>query len=163
MSVYSYEHPLIGKVTYVTDHNPPLYGDTISFINGFEPSSQLAVVHIPQLVGKANSESNLYFHIKAHRQLQTAFAEIEKQGLLDIITQCNSVFKMRLRRPTSGYFSSLPSNHAFGLALDINQNDGEGGVSCAPLAPVFQYYGFTWGKTFSMAPDATHFEIKKFL
>lgn len=163
MSVYSYEHPLVGKVTYVTDHNPPIFGDSISFITGFEPSAQLGFVHIPQLVGKANADSNFYFHKTAHKQLQTVFMEIEKQGLLDIITQCNCAFKMRLRRPTSGYFSSLPSNHAFGLALDINQNDGMGGISCAPLAPVFQYYGFTWGKTFSMAPDATHFEIQKFL
>lgn len=163
MSVYACEHPLLGKVTYVTEHNPPLFGDNINFISGFDPDIQLGFVHIPQLSGKPNADSNLYFHKKAHNQLKSAFAEIEKQGLLDIITQCNSVFKMRLRKPTSGYFSSLPSNHAFGLALDINQDDGINGLSSAPLAPIFQYYGFTWGKTFSMAPDPMHFEVKKFL
>ncbi len=160
MSDYSYNHPLFGDVFYTTAHTPAIFGDDIKFTAGFD-FHDLATIHIPQLVGRLNLLSDIYFHKKAHQQLLDAFIEIEQVGLLDVIKEFNSVFSMRLRRPTSGVFSSLPSNHAFGIAIDINQGDGGNGITSAPLAPIFAKYGFVWGNNFT-SPDPMHYEVSQF-
>ncbi|HVK90087.1 MAG TPA: M15 family metallopeptidase [Mycoplana sp.] len=56
--------------------------------------------------------------------------------------------------------SKEPSNHSFGIAIDLNSKDGCNGCTTAPLAPVFQNYGFKWGKSFN---DPMHYEIMKFI
>ncbi|WP_312385148.1 M15 family metallopeptidase [Atlantibacter subterraneus] len=161
MSSYSYNHPLFGYVTYETAHTPAIFGDDITFTSGFN-TDDLSMIHIPQLAGITNFVSTIYFHNKAHNQLLSAFMEIENEGLLHHITNFNSVFNMRLRRPTNGKFSTLPSNHSFGIAIDINQGDGQNGISSAPLAPIFLKYGFGWGNNFT-SPDPMHYEVNQFL
>jgi hypothetical protein len=45
-------------------------------------------------------------------------------------------------------------------AIDLNSDDGSLGESVAPVAPVFQAHGFTWGKAFN---DLMHFEVNRFV
>jgi hypothetical protein len=65
-----------------------------------------------------------------------------------------------LRKPTDGSLSKLPSNHAFGIAIDLNADDGSLGKSVAPVAPVFEALGFKWGISFR---DLMHFEVEEFI
>ena len=88
------------------------------------------------------------------------FNEIEAAGLLHHVKSCAGTLNVRLRKPTSGALSKLPSNHAFGIAIDLNEDDPGFGDSVAPVASFFEANGFTWGKAFN---DPMHFEINRFL
>ena len=102
----------------------------------------------------------LRFHKEAHAQLLTAFADIERLNLLKHIKTCAGSLNFRLRKPISGALSKLPSNHAFGIAIDLNADDGSNGGSVAPVAPVFEALGFNWGISFN---DPMHFEVEEFI
>lgn len=59
-----------------------------------------------------------------------AFADIERLGLLHHIDSCAGSLNSRLKKPTKGGVSKEPSNHAFGIAIDLNAEDGSfGGFS----------------------------------
>jgi hypothetical protein len=118
-------------------------------------------LQVPQLKGIPGSNNGkLKFHKKGHAQLLQAFDDIERLGLLKHIKTCAGSLNFRLRKPTSGVLSKLPSNHAFGIAIDLNADDGSLGGSVAPVAPVFEALGFLWGKAFN---DPMHFEVEEFL
>jgi hypothetical protein len=156
----TYNHPLFGLVRFKTANQKWIYGDDITFISGFDPSV-ITDVTIPELRNITGSHHGvLKFHEKGHKQLQAAFQQIKNDGLTHHIHTCGGTLNMRLRRPISGKLSRLPSNHAFGTAIDLNEDDGSNGGSVAPVAPVFRTHGFTWGKSFN---DPMHFEIKSFL
>ncbi|WP_271893332.1 M15 family metallopeptidase [Candidatus Phyllobacterium onerii] len=160
MSIASYNHPLFGLVTFKTKHSGWVRGDDITFASGFD-INQIQVVHIPQLEKIPGTHGgNLKFHQRAHAQVLAAFAEIERLGLMHHIKTCAGSLNFRLKKPTSGRLSKEPSNHAFGIAIDLNADDGSLGASVAPVAPVFESLGFRWGKAFS---DPMHFEIKTFV
>jgi len=76
------------------------------------------------------------------------------------VDTCAGSLNFRLRKPTSGNLSKLPSNHAFGIAIDLNADDGSNGKSVSPVAPVFEALGFRWGIEFN---DPMHFEIDEFI
>lgn len=86
--------------------------------------------------------------------------DIERLGLLKHIKTCAGSLNFRLRKPTNGALSKTPSNHAFGIAIDLNSDDGSLGESVAPVAPVFQKLWFVWGKSFA---DPMHFEVARFI
>ena len=60
------------------------------------------------------------------------FADLERLDLLRHIKSCAGSLNFRLRKPTDGSLSKLPSNHAFGLAIDLNADDHSLGKSVAP-------------------------------
>jgi hypothetical protein len=93
-------------------------------------------------------------------RLLMAFADIERLDLLKHIKTCAGSVNFRLRKPINGSLSKLPSNHAFGIAIDLNADDGSNGASVAPVAPVFEALGFTWGVAFN---DPMHFEVEEFI
>lgn len=160
MPTGSYEHPLLGQVTFKTKSSRWVRGDPITFTSGFEPKTEIEDVHVPQLVGVPGADGGYFpFHVRAHEQVKAAFAELESQGLLHHIKTFEGAFVPRLRRPTNGSLSKLPSNHAFGLELDINADDGTNGGSARPLEPVFSRHGFLWGQVFH---DPMHFEVRLF-
>ncbi|WP_084567220.1 M15 family metallopeptidase [Mesorhizobium sp. LNJC391B00] len=160
MPTASYNHPLFGLVTFKTKHSTWVRGDDITFISGFDVS-QIKKVHIPQLEKIPGTHGgNLEFHQRAHAQVLATFAEIERLGLLHHIKTCAGSLNFRLKKPTSGRLSKEPSNHAFGIAIDLNADDGSLGASVAPVAPVFENLGFRWGKAFN---DPMHFEVKTFI
>jgi len=161
MPTGTYNHSLFGKVTFETEHREKwVRGDHITFTKGFD-IKDITKVTIPQLVGiKGVKDGVLPFHKKGHAQLKKSFIEIQTAGLLPIIKTCGGSLNFRLRRPISGKLSKLPSQHAFGIAIDLNEDDGKNGQTVAPLAPIFKANGFTWGKAFN---DPMHFEISKFV
>jgi hypothetical protein len=156
----TFAHPLFGTITFETASPEWKRGDKIIFVQGFDPS-QVTLIRIPQLVDVPGSTGGrLKFHKRGHAQLLRAFSQVESQGLLQYVKTCAGTFNPRLRKPTSGALSKLPSNHAFGIAIDLNESDSGFGDSVAPLAPIFQANGFTWGKAFN---DPMHFELNQFL
>jgi hypothetical protein len=129
-------------------------------LSGFD-TSNIQPVTIPQLAHVPGSNhGTLRFHKRAHDQVLAVFADIERLGLLNHIKTCAGALNFRLRKPVSGALSKLPSNHAFGIAIDLNADDGSLGASVAPVAPVFEAFKFKWGKSFN---DPMHFEVENFV
>jgi hypothetical protein len=156
----TFVHPLFGSIQFQTEQDTWKRGDHIRFLSGFD-SADVVKLFIPQLEHVPGSNGGqLRFHRKGHAQLLRAFQEIEQQGLMRHITSCAGTVNRRLRKPTSGALSKLPSNHAFGIAIDLNESDPGFGDSVAPVAPLFEKYGFHWGKSFN---DPMHFEVQRFL
>lgn len=156
----NYVHPLFGLVEFTTESTEWVRGDQIKFTAGFDVS-EVKLVQIPQLANIPGSHNGkLYFHSRGHEQLHMVFADIELLGLLGYIKTYGGSFNPRLKKPISGRLSKEPSNHAFGIAIDINSDDGSNGASVAPLAPLFEALGFQWGNSFK---DPMHFEVKKFI
>jgi len=156
----SFDHPLFGHVRFRTVSPEWKRGDSIVFLSGFN-GNDVTPILIPQLRDiPGSSHGSLRFHKLGHEQLLAAFKVIEARGQLHFIKTCAGTLNARLRKPTSGALSKLPSNHAFGIAIDLNEDDPGFGDSVAPVAPVFQAFGFTWGKAFN---DPMHFEVNRFL
>ncbi|PJR66822.1 MULTISPECIES: M15 family metallopeptidase [Klebsiella] len=159
MPLSSFIHPLFGEVTFRTASPEWKRGDAIFFISGFN-INDVTPITIPQLKGiPGSNDGELHFHRLAHQQILAVFKAIEEQGYLHLVKSCAGTLNPRLRKPTSGALSKLPSNHAFGIAIDLNEDDPGFGDSVAPFAPIFQSFGFTWGKSFN---DPMHFEVNQF-
>jgi hypothetical protein len=153
-------HPLFGPIRFRTVDSTWVRGGQIVFLSGFD-TNDIQPVNIPQLANIPGSHGGrLHFHKRAHAQVLMVFADIERLGLLDHIKTCAGSLNSRLKKPTSGALSKEPSNHAFGIAIDLNADDGSLGASVAPVAPVFEALQFKWGKSFS---DPMHFEVKTFV
>jgi hypothetical protein len=154
-------HPLFGLVRFRTAHAAKwVRGDAITFLSGFNTDDIKPVV-IPQLAHIPGADNGtLRFHVRAHEQIKMAFADIERLGLMHHIRTCQGALNYRLKKPTNGGLSKLPSNHAFGIAIDLNADDGSLGQSVAPVAPVFEAFKFKWGKSFN---DPMHFEVRSFI
>ena len=160
MPTSTFTHPLFGSVTFKTKHDTWVRGDDITFISGFNVKD-ITWVTIPELKNIPGSHGGMVqFHKNGHAQLKAAFKELAAEGMLPIIKTFGGSLNFRLRRPTSGKLSKLPSNHAFAIAIDLNEDDGSNGGSVAPVAPILKKHGFLWGKAFS---DPMHFEIETFL
>ncbi len=156
----SFTHPLFGQVRFRTNHDVWIRGDGISFISGFDVND-ITLLFVPQLQNiPGSNHGKLQFHKRAHAQLAKAFEDIERLNLLKHVKTCAGSLNFRLRKPISGALSKLPSNHAFGIAIDLNSDDGSNGGSVAPVAPVFEALGFKWGISFN---DPMHFEVEEFI
>jgi hypothetical protein len=151
---------LFGEVTFKTKKPIWVRDDDITFIRGFNVND-IKKVHVSQLEGvRGIKKGDLSFHKRGHAQLMAVFEGLERLNLLTFITSCAGSLNFRLRKPVNGGLRKLPSNHAFGIALDLNSDDKELGASVAPVAPVFEAFGFKWGKSFN---DPMHFEIDEFI
>jgi hypothetical protein len=64
---------------------------------------------------------------------------------------------------SDGTLTTTPSNHSWGLALDVNAPDNPfGGTSHTidrPMADLWNAYGFRWGGDYSTTKDWMHFEF----
>lgn len=156
----SFDHPLFGHIAFRTVSPEWKRGDKIIFLSGFDLADVTPML-IPQLRNVTGSNrGKLQFHKRGQAQLLKVFSTIESQGLLQHVKTCAGTLNPRLRKPTSDALSKLPSNHSFGIAIDLNEDDPGFGDSVAPVAPIFQAFGFTWGKAFN---DPMHFELNRFL
>src|SRR5436190_18150109 len=103
MTTVTYEHPLLGKETFKTKSDTWVRGDPITFTSGFDPSTEVGIVEIPQQKSVTGANGGRFqFHRRAHAQLKAAFEEIEKKGLLQHIVEFGGGFNPRLRKPTDG-------------------------------------------------------------
>ncbi|MEJ1166396.1 M15 family metallopeptidase [Variovorax sp. CCNWLW186] len=165
----SYNHPLFGTVVYEFEGTEENYdrGAEITIISGFD-SRAIKKVLIPQLVGIKGSDGikDGWFglHERGHAQLEMVFSELERLDLMKHVDEAGGTINRRLRKPFNALGqkvkSTLPSNHAFGIAVDINPDAPNQGETTAPLAHVFLALGFNWGATFN---DPMHFEVAKFI
>jgi hypothetical protein len=121
-------------------------------------------IEVPQLAKVTGARTTIAFNKAAADALKAAWLEIEQQGLLDRVISWDGAFVKRTIRGSS----TILSNHACGLAFDINvavhsfgrapPAAGERG-SVRELVPIFAKHGFVWGGD-ATRPDGGHFEFK---
>jgi len=91
-------------------------------------------------------------------QLKAALAEVQARGLANTIHSTAGCYYPRFIAGTSSL-----SNHAFGLAIDINAPENERGTAGQmnrQVVQIFESWGFTWGGTWHYT-DPMHFEMNK--
>ena len=91
-------------------------------------------------------------------QLKAALAEVQARGLAATIHSTAGCYYPRFIAGTSSL-----SNHAFGLAIDINApENGRGtiGQMDRTVVQIFEKWGFTWGGTWHYT-DPMHFEMNR--
>jgi len=91
-------------------------------------------------------------------QLKAALAEVQQRGLANTIHSTAGCYYPRFIAGTSSL-----SNHAFGLAIDINAPENERGTAGQmnrQVVQIFESWGFTWGGTWHYT-DPMHFEMNK--
>jgi hypothetical protein len=129
-------------------------------------ADKLVTVHVPQLVGLdcygSPFKGNVRIHRAAALPLVDAFNEIEAAGMRPLLKSWGGSFvPRRIRGKTT------LSNHAYGLAFDINMKWNGLGVPPAlagevgtvrPLVPIFEKYGFYWGGFYKSRKDGMHLE-----
>jgi hypothetical protein len=100
-------------------------------------------------------------HVALFPQIRGVIREIVQRGLQDTIHSFSGCFSPRhiLADPTAGL-----SHHAWGIALDLNVQQGnlfgETPHQDPRLVEVFERWGFVWGGTF-IVPDGMHFEYHR--
>jgi D-alanyl-D-alanine carboxypeptidase/Putative peptidoglycan binding domain len=132
--------------------------------------ANLKTVYVPQLKNIRNPPSNcrITFNIKTANQLQALWEAWEKAGMLKCIITWDGSFASRTQRGNS----NVVSNHAYGLAFDINSRWN--GFKAFPalrrtygsvcdLVPLANEYGFFWGGHFKRHYDGMHFEVARIL
>lgn len=137
----------------------------VVFLDGWD-NRNLVTATIPELakvsgVGGVNTDTRVRFHRGAIGQLQAAFAEIEEAGLLDEINSWCAAFAPRTIRGSGGQLS----DHALGLAFDINCSDFPYGKpfdaqkqsGFLKVVAIFKKHGFAWGGD-ARVPDPMHFQ-----
>jgi peptidoglycan hydrolase-like protein with peptidoglycan-binding domain len=129
-------------------------------------ADNIVTVEIPQLAGVEGAPSNgkIPFHRKGVDQLKGLFAEVERQGLKDLIISFAGSFVPRMVR---GSLTDL-SNHSWGTAFDINAPEnwlkqqpasvGKKG-SLLKIVPIANSFGFYWGGHYRRRLDGMHFEL----
>jgi hypothetical protein len=129
-------------------------------------ATKLCKIHLPQTVGLdcygSSFRGNITIHKAAAQPLADAFAEIEAAGLQHLLLSWGGSFVPRRIRG-----SDALSNHAYGLAFDVNMAQNGLGVVPAlagntgtvrPLVPIFEKHGFYWGGWYRSRKDGMHFE-----
>jgi hypothetical protein len=111
-----------------------------------------------------NAEVPILGTVTCHRllipRLVGALTEIEEEGLAELIdpeTYGGCYVPRFIDRDTTKPLS----NHAFGLALDLNTTTnqlGTKGNMDPRIVEIFQKWGFNWGGAWRPRPDPMHFE-----
>jgi hypothetical protein len=135
---------------------------TVNFAEGWDEKN-IVPVEIRQLRGipGAAESGKIRFYREAAADLQAAFAEIEKRQLLSLIKSWDGAY-----RPRTVLRSSQVSNHAWGIAFDINVESNPYGQTPPPahekgsvveLVPIFAAHHFEWGGSYQK-PEGNHFQ-----
>ncbi len=154
---------MFGLITFTVDKWE--YGAPIlNFTSGFDLNDVTNLV-VPELIGKPGSEDGVVqFHKRFHGQALQAFRDLGTLNLIKYIHQVDAPLFPRLKKLASGTVSHEPSNHSFGIAIDLNEdelplNTNDTGLipgTVRPLAPTFIALGFRWLQN---SGDPMHFEI----
>ncbi len=133
--------------------------------------STLQRIVIPQLIGKpyyeeGNSlrvtDKGIAMHPEFGAALVPFFKAVEDAGLLKLVLTFDGIYNNRLVRG-----GNTPSRHAWGIAMDINQQwNGLGAMPAAtgwkgtvrPLVAIAESFGLFWGGNFDRQ-DGMHFEL----
>lgn len=151
---------IFGRMEYTI--NP----DHTIIITNHWAEENLVTVPIPQIKAlPPYFTGKITVHKKVAGQFQALFNEWEKAGLTGHLLTYDGAYQPRLIR---GSNTNL-SNHAFGVAIDLNAEwnklavipalKGQKG-SVRELVPIAERLGFYWGGHFSRN-DGMHFEIAR--
>ncbi|MCF6130123.1 M15 family metallopeptidase [Flavobacterium sp. AS60] len=153
---------LFGKITYTAiplPDNP----EHLAITNHWDRDNIIKVT-IPQLKALKGS-ATVYFHKKGAAQLQQLWHDWEKAGLLHLVLTWDGAYTPRFVRGSK----TVLSNHAFGMAFDINYAWNKLGTvpalvgqrgSVRLLVALAHKNGFYWGGHFTRK-DGMHFELAK--
>jgi hypothetical protein len=154
---------MFGKIEFTIQAD----NSSINITNNWQ-ASNIVTIEIPQIKGLPPYHTNkITVHKKAAPQFQRLFNEWEQAGLLRQVLTFDGSYNPRLIRGSSTNLS----NHAFGVAIDINVPWNGLGVipalkgqegSVRELVPIANNLGFYWGGHFSRN-DGMHFEIAKII
>jgi hypothetical protein len=143
-------------------------GDNIIITNNFKDN--IITIDLPQLAKIQNPTSTkIRCHKLAADPIRKLWQEWEDLGFLDKIENWMGCFYPRTVRPKDKSKGPRPtlSNHAFGVAFDINTLSNGYGVmppvvgqkgSIRELVPIANKLGFYWGGHFKHR-DGMHFEL----
>jgi hypothetical protein len=158
---YSKVQQIFGPIEFV-----PRKGRYITITNDFVQKN-IITIEIPQLAKIAHPVST---KIRCHRlvanQMKALWQTWENVGLLDRVKTYNGLF---VPRYLTGSRTTL-SNHAFGIAFDINSSTNGYGVTppalgekgCVrELVPYALDLGFFWGGFYRKNKDGMHFEVRE--
>ncbi|MFL5736743.1 MAG: M15 family metallopeptidase [Actinomycetota bacterium] len=125
---------------------------------GWGPGWPHCSVHaVPLVVGGTSFPAGVAPEI--HDLLELLLVESEKRGLVKLHPGWCWGYGCR---PITGT-TTVPSNHSWGLAIDINAPvNGYGSASHTieqPMATLWNRYGFRWGGNYSTTKDWMHFEF----
>jgi hypothetical protein len=139
----------------------------VNIINDWQ-AKNLVTIEIPQIKSlPPYHTSKISVHRKAVQQFQNLFNEWENAGLINRLVSYDGSFNPRLIR---GSLTNL-SNHAFGIAIDVNVANNGLGVTPAlkgqpgsvrELVTIANKLGFYWGGHF-LRNDGMHFEIARII
>ncbi len=148
------------------EYQPIPNSEAIRITNDFV-ARQLVAIDAIGLHGLGGLErgNKILFHRKAAAALSELLTEWQTKGLSNQVLTFQGSFAPRLIRGERG--SSVLSNHAFGLAFDINARWNPLGAQPAlrgergcvfDLVPIANRHGFFWGGHFNRRKDGMHFE-----
>lgn len=159
----SQREALFGKFTYVPA--PTAWNREAIKVTNTWAQDNIVMVDVPQLARLKFPK--VAFHKTVAHQLQGFFADVEKEGLLDLVLTWDGSYAPRFVRGSTQYLS----NHAWGTAFDINAQWNPLGTkaplvgqkgSVRKLVPIALQWGFYWGGFFGRV-DAMHFEAFKLI
>jgi D-alanyl-D-alanine carboxypeptidase-like protein len=101
---------------------------------------------------------------KEIRELVSLLLQVsERRGYINLNPISCWGFACRAIKRSDGTFTTTPSNHSWGLAVDINATDNVFGGSShtieRPMAELWNEYGFRWGGDYTTTKDWMHFEF----
>lgn len=156
----TYNHPIFGKVQFTIGKG--------GGIKVTSPSIPIKAVYVPALDGapmdSGRFRGSVWWHEEYEDQLLGAWKEVAAHNLMKYVLTWDGSYNPRLVRGSS----SVPSNHAFGTAFDINAGWNGLGVyppestkrgTVRPLVEIFKKWGFAWGGDYRRRKDGMHFEI----
>lgn len=128
-------------------------------------ADNIVTVHIPELAHLPGTNGGyVRFHRRAAEPVRALWAAWGAAGLVDRVLSWGGSLSLRfVRRSTT-----VLSNHAFGIAFDINAPQnwihttpalvGQQG-SVRELVPIANEHGFYWGGHWTDPVDGMHFEL----
>ena len=162
LSVYNAEQ-MYGKIEWKRGS-----GDRIIILNDFK--NNIITIDLPQLARIKNPVSTkIRCHKLAAQPILRLWDEWEKMGFLNKIQNWAGCFYPRTIRPkkNKNVPTNILSNHAFGVAFDINTISNARGKTppfigekgcIRELVPIANKLGFFWGGHFTTR-DGMHFEL----
>lgn len=146
-----------------TARNP----EKITITNDFEASKLVRIV-IPQLIGVRGASANgkVTVHTSAAAPLAALWTAWQTAGYLPQVLSYSGMFDPRFVRGRAA--EQTLSNHAFGVAFDINpkwnaigtEPASRGKMGCLyDLVPIANQHKFFWGGHYRTRRDGMHFEF----
>jgi peptidoglycan hydrolase-like protein with peptidoglycan-binding domain len=150
--------------------------EAIEILDGWREQN-IVTIPIPELDNCLFAVGNGYVlqpigRITCHRlavpKFQKLFSEWRSANLIDRVITCAGAFNARLKRGATNPIPANLSNHSWGTALDINDEQNPrshvpvtlGSRGCVrELVEIANSLGFYWGGHFENPPDGMHFEL----